>query len=214
MKNLAQLTLCALLLMTLTSNAQDSTRKESKTGTYLKYNLGALFDPVAPTFFFSAEFRTREKFGFEIGAGLPNALFDVEGDSVRRRGYKLKTTFRFYPTGGKGYLGLELFGTSARHNKYNGHFVAESGEDFTYAQAEVRRNIIGLAFKGGGIFPIGDRWFLETGGGLGFRFVNSSINPQNGSIREQHNSGGIPEAVEGYKTTPHINMDLKIAYRL
>jgi hypothetical protein len=205
------LTPCFLTLL-----AQEGQEKSPLSREYfVKLNMLGFLDPSTPSAQFSFEYRVSRRFGFEVTAGIPcYILKSLTNDSTHHTNFKYKVGFKSY-IWKEGFIGAEFFGATVRYNRYNGHYATRQGNDYTFQEADIRKNISGLAFKAGALIPLSQDWYLEPATGFGLRSVHTSIRGANGEQPSDFNAGyiSIPHAVAGYKITPHINMELKVAYR-
>jgi hypothetical protein len=188
----------------------------AKGTLYAKLNIISLADPRLPTIQPGIEYRFSKNMSGELTVGLPVRLwgYTKQLNGVYNKYYKVKAELKFAVPGKSFYIGPEVFYTNLDRNRYNGGFRGKNRQAFKYDYAEIKKTMVGAAFKIGRAFRLSDNWHIDGFLAAGVRWSDTRIDA------EAVWSGGrsrslfyIPDR-EGKHFAPHAAGGLKVMYTL
>jgi len=210
------------VLLSVTSFAQNKTSKRPvkysddylNSRMFIKVNPFAAFDPKTPTAMPGLEFRFSKKFAVELSVGLPLKYGDVRTtDTVHHDYYKLKAEIKYFPRGGRIYIGPEAFYVKKDSWVRNGVFRQE-GTYYSFTEGTINRTAWGLAFKFGFAAPLSRRLHFDCFMGMGVRFQQVDVQATGMERIKSLWWFDFHENSEGPYTGPHYAFGLKVGYRL
>lgn len=182
----------------------------------------SLADPNFPCIQTGVELR-KNKLSMLLNWGL-NYNFYTLSDSEKRaykiHGNKFRLELRKNRNNKKAdldYLGIGIFytGYTRGMDRFNYRDKA-SGRNFHFEQGVINKKVLGLLFKTGKAFPIGDGFFIEVSPEIGIRLVNTAFT----DTIDLEETGYAPRnfidpesAVQGRRVKPHIAMPVSLNYR-
>jgi len=204
-----------LLLFSNYLYSQDTIKKS----LIIKTALLSWMDPFYPVIQVGCEYKINNKIGLQIDFGSNFYIqdFGMKGRNLNnRQTVKIKSEFRYYPHGKQFYIGVEYFYLYSIFNEFNNKYKSLDGTWFNYNSARISKSIHIPDFRIG--IERGEKIYWDFYCGIGWRFgnvkysniENKTIIPENPFIESF-----IPINLnEGSFTTLHLNMGVKIGYKI
>lgn len=213
-------TLCFILLLCNTvTNAQ---WKSNIREMFLpKFAPLTLFDPKTPGFSLGLEFQPHRNAAVQFEYNVPFsalAFFNYNSGKINHQTERYRGEIRFYPghplASAAWYLSAEGFVTNEQYTRENSTLL-RNGQLFTYPRSEVRREVLGGAFKYGYQFTLKDHLVIDVFGGLGIRQVSITHQPDAlfpSELLFDERWGG--DQREGTFLRPHLALGIRIGASL
>jgi hypothetical protein len=198
-----------------TINAQSRLQPYSDARWVAKINTLSWLDPETPTLQPGIEYQFKKRLSGEFTIGIPTRIYSHirPTDSTYNKYFKLKAELKFFPGERRSfYIGPELTYISRKRSRYGEVFTGKDGKSYAYDYARLKKSIFALSMKFGFVLPNSGRWLFDTYFGAGPRFMYETVDAVNKTTQGQKDVLFWRSDREGFTTTIHVTMGLKVGY--